>query len=295
MRGRAWCFIWAAALFAGGPAAAQDNGAEQAPIVVEGRSPELAISALIDSLPPASADGHINRFEHEACPAVLGLSPTQRFAVVRRMRAVGAAAGVPMGPADCRPNVLVLITSNKRQFIEQLANRFPAYLGELSSRQIRRLMQQPGPTALWHLNGMIDADGRQRFGGSDSVPELRTTRQASRIADQAHWEYVGSVLVVEAGALDGLSTVQLADYATMRTFTGADPARLPDRGLATILTLLDAPMGSAVPITLTPWDLTFLESLYASDANRYAPGQRGEIRAAMRRGLERSGGAERRP
>jgi hypothetical protein len=74
----------------------------------------------------------------------------------------------------------------------------------------------------------------------------------------------------------------------MRTFTGADPARLPDRSLSTILTLLDAPMGSEVPITLTSWDLTLLQSLYASNANIRAPGQRGEIQDGMRRGIERA-------
>jgi hypothetical protein len=290
MRRRAWFLIGALTLFPGGPGAAQDapSGSEQAPIIVQGRrNADLEIRELVESLPPAPANGHIARFEHAACPAVLGMPPAQRLVVAARMRAVGAAAGVPMGPVNCRPNVLVMVTSDKRQLIEQLARRFPAYLGEMNGRQIARLAQSPEPTALWHLNGMVDADGRELVANAGNVLVVRTTRGASRISDLAHPAYIGSVLVVEARVLDGLTTTQLADYAAMRTFSGADPARLPDRSLSTILTLLDAPMGSEVPVTLTSWDLAFLQSLYASNASIYASGQRGEIQTGMRRALER--------
>jgi hypothetical protein len=290
MRRLAWFSIAMIAAFPGGPADAQvpQGGTEQAPIVVQGhRDPASEIRELVDSLPPAPANGHISRFEHTACPAALGVPPAQRALLVARMRAVGAAAGVPMGPPNCRPNVLVLVTSDKRQLIEQLERRYPFYLGELSGRQVTRLAQSPEPTALWHLSGTVDADGRQRFATGGNVLVQRTTRASSRIADLAHMEFIGSVLVVEMRALEGLTTTQVADYAAMRTFTGADPARLPDRNLSTILTLLDAPMGSAVPLTLTSWDLAFLQSLYASNASIYAAGQRGEIQDGMRRELER--------
>jgi hypothetical protein len=290
MHGRAHIFIAALILGFCGPAWAQDapGGSEQAPIVVEGRrNSDQAIRELVDSLPPAPANGHIQRFEHNACPAVLGVAPEQRIVIARRMRAVGAAGGLLMGGENCRPNVLVLVTSNKRQFIEQLARRFPAYFGELSAREISRLAQAPGPTALWHLNGMVDADGRAINPASGNVAVVRTTRAGSRLTDQAHSEFIGSAIVIESSALEGLTTIQLADYAAMRAFTGADPARLPNRNLPTILTLLDTPIGGAAPVTLTDWDLAFLESLYSSDPSIRAPGQRGEILAGMQRALQR--------
>jgi len=99
-------------------------------------------------------------------------------------------------------------------------------------------------------------------------------------------------LVVEGGALDGLTTTQFADYAALRVFSGVDPARLTTPGLSTILRLLDAPMGSEVPVTLTNWDLAFLDSLYASDENIRAASQRSEIRDGMRRRIERTEGGE---
>jgi hypothetical protein len=263
------------------------NGTDQSTIVVQGRRDRnTEIRELVDTLPPAWVGGHINRFEHSACPAVLGLPPAMRTLVVERMRAVARAGGVPVGNAGCQANVVVMVTSDKRQLIELLARRFPNYLGELTNHQIAQLARSPEPAALWHLNGMVDAAGRELSAPGEPYPVQRTTHAASRLTDQAHMEFTGSVLVIESRALTGLSTTQVADYAAMRTLTGADPARLPDRSLSTILTLLDAPMGSQVPVTLTNWDLAFLESIYASDANRYAPGQRREIRAGIDRRLE---------
>jgi hypothetical protein len=291
----AWALIGTAAASLCSPAAGQDvpNGADQAPIIVEGRRDrDVEIRELVESLTPAPANGHVSRFEHAACPAVLGLPPAQKAQVAARMRAVGEAAGVPMGSANCRANVVVFVTSDKRQLLEQLARRYPYYLGELPGSRLTRLMQSPEPTALWHLNGLVDADGRELLATGGNVAVNRTTRASSRITDLAHQEFMGSVLIVEARALTGLTTTQFADYAAMRTFTGADPARLPNRGLPTILTVIDAPMDSAVPVTLTSWDLAFLESLYASDVNIRAPGQRGEIQSGMRRALDRADGRQ---
>jgi len=285
-----------AALMAGGAAQAQETAGDNpsAPIVVEGqRDRESQIRELIEALPPTSVGGHLSRFEAGACPAVLGVSPRQRALAAERMRAVAAATGVPLAGAKCLVNVLVIVTPDKKQLIEQLAKRYPSYFGELSSWRISALARSPGPAALWHRDELFDADGRPLFAaGTEDIVQQKTSRSSSRLFDLAHPAYTGSILVVESGALDGLTTTQLADYAAMRAFTGADPGRLPDGKVSTILTVLETPMGGQVPITLTAWDLAFLKSLYESDPNRYAPGQRGEIRAGMKKALDAaSGGA----
>jgi len=289
MRKWAWTVLGAAAILAGGRGTAQQgqSGPEQPTIVVEGRDRDQQINGLVDSLPPAPANGSIARFEHEACPAILGVPPAQRAQVAGRMRAVGAAAGVPMGSATCRPNIVILVTADKRRLIAELERHYPHYLGALSRRQIARLARSPAPSALWHMRGTVDADGRPLVDNEDEFVIQRTTRAGSRLRELAHPEYVGSVLVVEGRALNGLTTTQLADYAAMRTLTGADPARLPDRSVSTILTLLDASGGRDVPIALTSWDLAFLQSLYASDGGHPASSQRSEIQSGMRRALDR--------
>jgi len=286
--------------FGAGSAVAQDMpSSDQAPITVEGRrNRDENIRALVNSLPPAPVNGHVRRFEQAICPRVAGLPAAQRDAVIRRMRAIGGAAGVAIGSGNCRPNVLVLVTSDRRRLIEQLDLAFPNLFGGLSNREMTRLAASSEPAALWYLTTLVDADGRERGSGARGDPAeaedphrpvkevfQRTTQPQSRIADLAHPDFYTTILVIEARALAGLSTTQLADYAAVRTLTGADPSRLGDAHVSTILNVLDAPMGSEIPVTLTNWDLAFLRSLYASDASRYAPGQRREIRAAMSRQL----------
>jgi hypothetical protein len=46
-------------------------------------------------------------------------------------------------------------------------------------------------------------------------------------------------------------------------------------------------MGSAVPITLTEWDFTFLKSFYSSTKNMYAEYQRAQMKGIMKRELDR--------
>jgi len=53
-----------------------------------------------------------------------------------------------------------------------------------------------------------------------------------------------------------------------------------------LLAALEAPMDSQVPLSLTEWDLAFLKSLYASNANRTASSQRGEMKQIVRQTLQ---------
>ena len=122
-------------------------------------------------------------------------------------------------------------------------------------------------------------DGRCRCRATPCVN--RTTRPQTRLNAAARPIFTAAAVVVERDALTGLSTTQLADYALMRALARADPHRLTASSPATILRVLEAPMGSELPVTLTRWDLGFLRGLYASRDNLYATAQRGEIRRGV--------------
>jgi hypothetical protein len=79
----------------------------------------------------------------------------------------------------------------------------------------------------------------------------------------------------------------LADYAAMRLFARLNPAKLPAPSPPTILSVLEAPMGSEVPITMTEWDVGLLRGLYASSSNLRASGQRSQISQQVIKELEK--------
>jgi hypothetical protein len=252
-------------------------------IVVTGRQLEEQVRDFVGALTHTRhVDSNIPRFEEAVCPIVLGLAPEQNEAVAARLRVVATAAGLPVSSPGCVANVLLAVTADKQAFIQTVASRFgAAAFGDMTSLQIRRLARSAGPSAAWQVTGQRKADGSPAMFGLN-----RSTEASSRLRPAGRWAFEGSNLVVERKALEGLTVTQLADYAAMRLFARTDPARVAGKA-PTILNVLEAPMGSAIPITLTDWDLGFLRGLYSSPENQFASPQRSAIAKDMREELGR--------
>jgi hypothetical protein len=291
------CILFFLLAFAA-PASAQDlPEPEQAPdIVVTGESLDRQVRDFVGALTQAPPRGQLSRFEWQVCPTAIGLPDSQKATVVNRMRNVAQAAAIPLGDTGCMPNVLVVVTRDKRAFIQALSRHLPTLFTGMPSHQRQRILREPRASA-WHVQGPpLNGDGRplEQVRLRDPITGLPspvavymdvTTRPASRIATNARFHFTAAVVVVEADALEGLTTIQLADYAAMRSFAQTDPARLPASPPPTILSVLDVPMGGAVPITLTAWDLGFLRGLYDSSSNLFATSQRSEIRRQVNRAV----------
>jgi len=240
---------------------------------------------FVKALTPAPS-GSIPRFIDAVCPTVSGLVPAQKEAVTARLRAVAASAGIPVGPLGCTPNMFVIATPDKRAFIELLSKRRAYSFGLMTAREIRRLARSPGPAAAWQLEGPVDSNGIPLPFDEDIGAYVNpTTDAASRITTLGGRGFDAAALVVETGALSGLTTVQLADYASMRLLAKLDPARLPTGAPSTILTALTTPMGSLVSNTMTTWDLGLLRGLYASSKDLKPSQQRSQIAGRVVRDL----------
>lgn len=262
-------------------------------ILVTGQRPgdvREQISDFVSALTPGSAQGQLGRFEAAACPAALGFLPAQKAAVERRLRAVAQAIGLPVGGAGCRVNMLVVATADKRAFLQALRRGHGEYLSGVNARAFTRLLNEAGPAAAWHLEGQMSADG-DVLDVEDGPAVNRTFNAGSRLTSQASTYFRAGAVVIEAGALTGLTTTQVADYAAMRLLARTAPARLGAAAPPTILTVLEAAADSEVPVTLTGWDLGFLRGLYRGRANVTAPTQRGQIGREIARELQRPEGA----
>jgi hypothetical protein len=269
---------------------AQPPGAEQTSdaIIVQGvRDQRKEIGRFVDALTGGSKQAQLSRFDEGVCPATIGLGDAQNVAVARRMLDVARAAAIPAAKPGCRPNVLLMVVPDKADLIGQLQRKYPAYFEGMERAEVKRMRRDPSPAAAWHVERRVDADGVE-------VEHDRTTDQyivertdsPSRLSTASRPQFIASIVVVERRSLGGLTVNQLADYAAMRAFAKTDPGRL-NRGAPSILAALEAPMDSPVPLTLTEWDLAFLKSLYASDGNKSAASQRGEMKQIVRRNLQK--------
>ena len=274
----------AALATAGGASAQEAAPSDQSTIDVTGARPSKeAIRDFVRDLAPVAPSIKMSRFEHVVCPSVFGLPPNQAAAVANRMRVVAKGVGIAVGGASCTPNVVVIVTSDKKSLLEQLRLQKPDYFGDLGGKKIAMLEAQPGPAAAWQIAGLdVNADGVDiQWDPTYDLPTNRTLAPSSRMHVAASPTFDAAVVVVERGSLAGLTTTQLADYAAMRAFAGADPARIGNSNVPTILRVLDAPMGTAVPITLTSWDFGFLRGLYNAQANLRSAAQRSAIGDSM--------------
>ena len=269
-------------------------------ITVEGsRDRDRKISRFIHELTPAPVGGQLSRFEAPVCPAVAGLLDEQEQFIADRLRKIAAAAGLRVDRADCEPNIVVIVARDKRNLIEQMAQHRPEYFpAQWGRSRIRNLLNDPSPVAAWQFEGQFWADGRSISSKNDGTEIVdlsemqRTIEPLTRLRPSARKAFTTSVIVIQKDALSGLTTTQLADYAAMRAFVRTDPSRLRSAGADTILGIIDAPMGTPVPLTMTRWDLSFLKAFYASGKNSYANYQRSEMRRLMRRELDREEAAE---
>jgi hypothetical protein len=240
------------------------------------------IKALTD-VPPA---GQISRFDWAVCPAATGLAKRQNDEVADRMRAVATAAGMRVGKPGCRANVLVVVADNAQKFVNWLRDNEPEYFVGVPPKE-KQALRHTGAAAAWHIEGRIDQDGVNVSRDTDTGIFISSrTDVPSRISTNTHPAFDTAMVVLDSRSLDGLTVVQLADYAAMRAFAKTDPSRLATPAAPTILTLLDTPVGRPVPITLTEWDLAYLKALYGSTENRLAGQQSGEMAHKMANDLK---------
>ena len=280
--------LLSAGLVVAGAAVAQQAPSDQSTITVTGSKPtRQAIQDFVRDLAPVAPSLKMSRFEQNVCPAVFGLPASQAAAVANRLRVVAKGAGIAVGGPNCTANVVVIVTSDKKALLEQLRLHRAEYFGDMGPKKIARLEADNSPAVSWQIAGLdVDADGREiQWDPTYDQPTNRTIIPPSRITVPASPTFSAAVVVVEHKALDGLTTTQLADYAAMRAYAGADPARLGSSNVPTILRVLDAPMGTAVPITLTNWDFGFLHGLYAGRRDLRSASQRTDISDTMTKDL----------
>lgn len=263
---------------------------DQSAIVVVGkRNAEQEMKEFVRALTPTPGGGQLARFEQNICPAAIGLSPVQREAVVARMRRLAQEIGLRVSGANCVPNVLVMVTQDKKTLMRALRERHSHYFGNLPVKTIRSLERQPGPAVAWQIRGFpVNADGKEvTYDEAQGWYVNRTSIPQTRLAAGTRPQTDGAVVVVERGSLNGVTVTQLADYAAMRAYAGADPLRL-GQSTQSVLRVLHAPVGSEVPLSVTETDLAFLRAYHAAPRNQSTSSQRSAIARSIAEQAERA-------
>lgn len=261
---------------------------DEAIVVTGQKESRRAIQDFVGALTKIPSYQQLSRFEHTVCPAVYGLPKAQADAVASRIRLIAKTIGIAVGGDRCAPNVLVVATSDKIAFLEELRKHRADDFG-ITDSQIHALEKEPGPAAAWQIQGPPMTEDGKDLDVDPSVGQVvnRTIAGSSRITEPVHPQFDGAMVVVERKALLGLTVTQLADYAAIRLLTGADPSRLGNSGAPTILHVLEVPIGGTAPVTMTQWDFAFLRGYYDARRNLHTSAQRSAITDSMTKDLHK--------
>jgi hypothetical protein len=262
------------------------------PIVVEGTTnPRKQVEHFIEQLTPAHIGEQLGRFLEPICPRVVGLPASEESAIEARMMKVASAVGAPVASGKCAPNIYVIVGGDKRETIQGIRNQFPGLAGDVPAAVFHRLEKAPGPVAAWQVVGEIGADGMplemvRTSTAAEPVPFIGPIGVASRIVRNTVPQFLGSVLVIDSRALNGVDTRQLADYALMRTLVPTDTTHQAMLPVSSILQLFDPGMTAEnAPSTVTWWDFAFLKAFYSSKNDVVASHERDQVAHKMEQTL----------
>lgn len=263
-------------MFAGTAAHAQV--VDDRPIVVTGKkgsSKEDAQRQLRQIV--TTIDGQLARFADPVCPMVIGLSPESNAFVAGRIREIAAEVKAKVAADSCNPNIVVIIATDADIFTAALRKRFPKMFAYLRDGELRRAKRE-GPVHAWNTVEVRNEDNRGAEGGDGEEPPTLEVKSASNIVRSTQQVTVSSIVVIDSDVAVGKSLTQIADFAAMRTLSGARPPR--QAGMAdTIMSLFDND-GVPPPPGLTALDEAFIRELYFGEGTATA---RQKSRAIARR------------
>lgn len=258
-------------------------GKEIVGIVVTGRRPaelrRFMSDFIVEIGVPASRGRGYARWRDPLCVAIYNL-PNQPVAqyIVDRISHVALEAGLKNGRAGCDPNQKIIFSPDAKELASSMVESNPLMFlpwgkTEGTTRGPAALEQfktSDAPVRWWQITMPVDEIGYPAIYLPDfGTPLVRAT--ASRIKSTVSDAIWGSLIIVDAGKLEGVEWSQLADYLAMVTLAQINPNGRPAE-TNSILSLFSA---TKAPGGLTDLDMIYLRSLYEMDTMMQPYTQRG--------------------
>lgn len=229
---------------------------------------------------PDTSQDPLARFQRPICPGVWGLSPENAQLMIDRMYDNAERAGVEINEdPECGANVWVIFVDDPQETFQQLRDEEAFLVRGLDYWKRKAVTEQEGPVLAWNVISIRNEEGIAIAGpgetaaaatdaraSGDGIP-ANTVTTMSRTRTAIRQDIEMSVMLVQRSAIAGLDAVALGDYATMRTLARTRPPRR-DNAYDTILSLFDEDAEIRPTDRLTDFDLAYLQSLYASRADR---------------------------
>jgi hypothetical protein len=266
------------------------NGAVEK-LTVLGRRPDQtpfeAALNFVDTHAKVEHSGQYGRWVDAICTVTIGLPPALDVFVSQRIDGLADLVKAPVDKrAGCRPNVEIVFTNEPQKAMDLIAEKSNgAYLGFYSRSQKAALAAVTHPVEARYITETQDPSGERKPDtvGAD-LGLVHTKGELSEFAADAASKqvcigsrmtqcfsslYSNVVIVIDGKAVDGLSSVQVADYIAMVVLS--HPKSVDACGsYPSILDLFAAGCGAKASASLTSSDIAFLQGLYSMDLESFA-------------------------
>lgn len=238
-------------------------------VTVEARRQlERELSTYVSEITVRSYTEAVARWRLPICPLVAGLPFEEGKFVFQRVSQVASEAGIPLGPLDCKPNLLVVLTREPEALLKNWWSEKPRLFNtDRGVAGIKRKIRTDAPVRVFH-NACSVPPGLAKTFGEHVLAHCDTGIPGSKLTWNTIRAIYSVIVVVDKRQIEGLEIGALTDYIAMISL--AQIHREPDLGTApTILRLFDE-SDAPRPQALSTWDRTFLKSLYDTDASSVA-------------------------
>jgi hypothetical protein len=233
------------------------------------------VSRFIERIIPIPRGGRYQgqyaRFNSPICPVVHGLSDSNEKLVIQRMHNVLRSASLKSGKDGCDSNLHLVVVENGANLVSALRHRNHKLFGELQLYERDRIEQGRGPVFSWQQIQTVPVSGGQTTRTNENLSSGTAGTanfSGTLITLPVQKDMQNSFLFLEKSAIVGLTTVQIADYAILRSLIEVKQDKGRDENTPSILSLFDKDLrADERPNAASLWDIALLNALYSSPAN----------------------------
>lgn len=249
---------------------AQDAGSPE--IIVESERPqeEAALADLAREIAGNPTNRRpLARFEAPMCLLVAASDTTFARAAAQRIIDNAKAAGAPTRGKGCTPNALVLFTADARSQLSAIRRTNSQLFAGMSPRELDAALAARDPAYVFQASNEKAASGQDFNRPQPDSPAENRVTSMSRLGRPVRKDLLSALVVIDAGAIAGMTTEQVADYASLRLL--APTAEVDARAAGAPRTIMSLFLGPAeAPAALTRFDRAYLKALYAAPAGSFA-------------------------
>jgi hypothetical protein len=259
-------------------------------VIVRAPAPKR-VHQLVEQFGVAFSDDRLSRWSRPVCPLVLGLERDHAFCI----DTIAKAAGVPVEPGKCEPNLVVVVSEHATALRQSIARRGRGLLNSGSRWPIDKVQlrafakDDDAPAHVFYLTGESATFGGNalELGGSSTLadvngafsnflfgPPVVSGFGPSRLIPKVDDALQRVFVILDGERVVGLTLQQIAAYVSMVTLAEIKVDRpLPDVDTITSM-FADKAAGKTPQDDLSFWDRAYLGALYNAPSQTSLAAQR---------------------